>query len=99
MHKVDEDYPFSNSKRLVITYVWQISYDKFILSIAYWATVSIGESVYVIGGITGGSPDRIPTIAEYKGGIWEHIGDLEERRYHAVAISLGSTMMIVGGAG
>ena len=73
--------------------------NKFILSIAYWATVSISESVYVISGVSDGNPIRMPTIAQYKDGIWTHIGDLEEPRYHAIAISLGSTMMVVGGSG
>ena len=73
--------------------------NRFILSIAYYATVSIGDSVYVISGVSDGSPIRMPTIAQYKDGVWTHIGDLEERRYHAVAISLGSTIMVVGGSG
>ena len=70
--------------------------NKFILSIAYYATVSIGESVYVISGVSDGSPIRMPTIAQYKDGIWTHIGDLKEERYYAVAISLGSTIMVAG---
>ena len=93
-----DEYPFSNNNR------YHRQFSKLIIKkinfrFAYYATASINESVYIIGGITGGSPDRSTTIAEYKNGKWNYVGDLVERRYSHEAISLGSTIMVVGGGG
>ena len=66
-------------------------------SIAYYATASTNESVFIIGGFTGGSPAYTSTIAEYKDGNWEKVGDLAQRRYSHGAITSESVTMILGG--
>ena len=70
--------------------------DKLQFRIAYYATASTDESVLIIGGFTGGSPNIILTIAEYKNGSWKNIGNLVQARYDHGAITSGSVTMIVG---
>ena len=78
--------------------------------IARYATVSIGDSVFIIGGIThypngvtssGESAHSavLSNIAEYKNHNWKLAGNLAQGRYHHTAISFGSSIMVVGGAG
>ena len=65
---------------------------------SHYASTSIGESVFIIGGYTNEEPDYYTsTIAEYKDGIWKKSGDLVQARVEHGAISFGRTMMIVGG--
>ena len=71
--------------------------DKVIFRIAFYATASTDESVYIIGGYTAGSPKKITTIAEYKNGNWKRAGNLAQARYNHGAIASGYTSMVVGG--
>ena len=66
-------------------------------SIAFYATASTNESVLIIGGFTGGSPSYTSTIAEYKDGNWEKVGDLAQARHSHGAITSGSVTMVIGG--
>ena len=70
-------------------------------SIAHYETASIGESLYIIGGFQNGGSDsrlwRSSTIAQYKNGIWTNVGNLAEIRSHSGVMTLGSTIMIIGG--
>ena len=50
-----------------------------------------------MGFVTGGSLKRISTIAEFKNGNWKKVGDLAQARMSHGAITLGSTIMVVGG--
>ena len=68
-----------------------------IFRIAYYATAATIDSVYIIGGGTGGSPYRTSTIAEYKDNNWKAVGTLAQARYQHGAITSGSTTMVVGG--
>ena len=72
-----------------------------IFRISHYATAKTDQSVFIIGGFTAGRPgnDRIRTIAEYKDGSWRNAGNLVQARYNLGAITLGSTVMIVGGGG
>ena len=70
--------------------------NKLHLRISYYVTASTDESVLIIGGFTGGSPNIISTIAEYKDGSWKNIGILAQARYGHGAITSGSVTMIVG---
>ena len=82
---------------MISKYLTNFSFLELIFRIAFYATASTDESVYIIGGYTDGSPDRITTIAEYKDGNWKRAGNLAQaRRFHS-AITSGSTTMVVGG--
>ena len=71
--------------------------DKLIFRIAFYATASTDESVYIIGGYTAGSPDRTTAIAEYKDGNWKIAGNLAQQRNYHGAITSGYTTMVVAG--
>ena len=51
----------------------KVNFDPFELnlyfSISYYATTSTITSVYIIGGVTNGSPRRSSTIAKYRNGL------------------------------
>ena len=51
----------------------------------------------IIGGFTSGSPNSISTIAEYKDGNWNEVGNMAGGRYSHGSITSRSTTMIVGG--
>ena len=70
---------------------------RFISRITRYATVSTDDSVLIIGGFTSGSPTCLSTIAEYKDGNLNEVGDLAGRPYSHGSITSGSTTMIVGG--
>ena len=77
---------------------------KDIFRIAFFATVSTDDSVYVIGGFTGhptedgyAPPMKSSVIAEYRDGSWNNIGNFVQGRDVHGAILLGSSIMIVGG--
>ena len=83
---------------MISKYLTNFSFLELIFRISYYATASTDESVYIIGGYTDGSPDRISTIAEYKDGNWKtEIGNLAQARRMHSAITSGSTTMVVGG--
>ena len=66
-------------------------------SLSYYATTNTEDSVYVIGGRTGGSPSKTTTIAKYKDDIWTIAGNLKQARYrHGVINVEGRTMIIAG---
>ena len=94
---VAADYPFSSGDRL---YSFLFIFDLFItFSIAYYATTSTEESVYIIGGYTDDSSTgrRTPIIAEYKNDQWFNVGNLHQsRNYHGVITSGGLTMVVGG---
>ena len=62
-------------------------------------TAHTDESVFIIGGRQYGRGVHVPTrtIAEYKDGRWSNVGNLVQARAGHKAITLGSTVMIVGG--
>ena len=64
---------------------------------AYYATASTVDSVYIIGGYTAGSPSCTSTIAEYKDGNWKSVGNLAQSRFRHGAITSESTTMVIGG--
>ena len=70
-------------------------------SISSYATASTDESVFIIGGFIGPTapwkPAFTSTIAEYKDGNWEKVGDLAQARYSHGAITSESVTMILGG--
>ena len=77
---------------------------KDIFRIAFFATVSTDDSVYVIGGFTGHptedgyvSPMYSSVIAEYRDGSWNNMGNFVQARNVHGAMLLGSSIMIVGG--
>ena len=72
------------------------------LRIAFYATASTDESVFIIGGHTGGWGHtgrwgRSSIIAEYKDGSWRNVGNLAQGRNTHSAINFGSAIMVVGG--
>ena len=71
-----------------------------IFRIAYYATASIDESVYIIGGWTEDSAtgSRSSVIAEYKDEQWFNVGNLFQSKQGHGAITSGSLTMIIGGA-
>ena len=72
----------------------------YFLRIAFYATASTDESVFIIGGHTGGWSSgwgRSSIIAEYKDGSWTNIGNLAQGRHAHGAITSGSITMVVGG--
>lgn len=76
-----DDYPFSNGDKIV-----------------FYATAQTDESIFIIGGYTNGRPHtRTTIVAEYKNDSWSNVGNLLIRRYNHVALSLGSTVMIIAG--
>ena len=97
----EDDYPFSDNSVYVKKQIF--FYDQNIFRISWFSSVSTSESVLIIGGWTMGYqpsdqlPHNIPTIAEYKDGKWNKIGDLIQSRHRHGALLLGSSIMIVGG--
>merc|ERR1712176_681554 len=68
--------------------------------IAFYATASTDESVFIIGGHTEGWSKgwgRSSIIAEYKDGSWKNVGNLAQARNTHSAINFGSAIMVVGG--
>ena len=76
-------------------------FQKYTLSIAYYATTFNEESVYIIGGHDASSDPISQTIAQYKDGAWFNIGNLAQKKYSLGAITLthlsDSITMIFGG--
>ena len=73
----------------------------FIFSrIAYYATTSTEESVYIIGGFTydSSTSSRTPIIAQYKNNQWLNVGSLNQSRYAHGAITSGALTMVIGGS-
>ena len=71
--------------------------NSFIFRISDYATASTSDSVLIIGGYTGVYQQKLSTIAEYKDGNWENVGNLAQARYAHGAITSGSISMVVGG--
>ena len=65
--------------------------------ISSYATANTEDSVYIIGGFTGGSPWRTSTIAKYKDNIWTIAGNLKQARAGHGAITIKGRTMIIGG--
>ena len=78
-----------------------MNFDSFDLilyfRISYYATTSTDTSVYIIGGLTNGSPSRSTTIAKYCDGLWSEPGSLKQGRYAHGAITTEGRTMIIGG--
>ena len=71
-----------------------------IFRIAYYATTSTDDSVYIIGGFTydSSTSSRTPIIAEYKNNQWRNAGSLNQSRYAHGAITSGGLTMVIGGS-
>ena len=67
------------------------------LRISSYATTSTVDSVYIIGGLTRGSPWRSSTIAKYSDDIWTKTGSLKQARSYHGAITIEGITMIIGG--
>ena len=73
----------------------------YALSIAFYATVSTFEIVYVIGNwlrVTVGGSAVSPLIASFKDGVWAEVGSLYSARITPGAIKYGSQVMVIGGS-
>ena len=70
--------------------------NEFLLSISEYASVSTEKSVIIIGGKADGA--RQSFIVEYNDENWAVIGNLKQARYRHNAITIGSLIMIIGGA-
>ena len=85
--------------RLGISSFFEILH-KYFFRISHYATTSINDSVFIIGGYTGRGRD-ITTIAEYKDGNWSIAGNLAQARSGHGAItfarSTGYMTMVLGG--
>ena len=68
--------------------------------IAYYATTSTEESVFILGGYTHDSSTgyKTPIIAEYKNDQWYNVGNLHQSRHAHGAITSGGLTMVVGGS-
>ena len=66
-----------------------------ILSIAHYATVSIGSSVFILGGKTDWA--NTSKIARFQSGLWIDGGDMKIPRHGHRALKYGSRIMINGG--
>ena len=64
--------------------------------IYYYATASVAEKVYIIGGTELGLPHE-KRIAEYSDDEWREYGSLSTGRYVNTAITHNSETMIIGG--
>ena len=69
----------------------------FYFRISHYATTNTEDSVYIIGGYTGGSPLTTSTIAKYKNDIWTIAGNLKQGRSTHGAINVKGRTMIIGG--
>ena len=78
---------------LISTYLIIIFYFR----ITEYATANTEDSVYIIGGYTGGSPERTSTIAKYKNDIWTIAGNLKQARNSHEAITVKGRTIIIGG--
>ena len=79
---------------------WAFLYWHFFLyfRIHFYATTHTEDSVYIIGGRTGGSPEKTSTIAKYRDDIWTIAGNLKQARYGHEAITVKGRTMIIGGS-
>ena len=87
-------------KKIILTGLLDIFNLIFFSRIAYYATTSTEESVYIIGGFTydSSTSSRTPVIAEYKNNQWSNAGSLNQSRYAHGAITSGSLTMVIGGS-
>ena len=75
-----------------------------LFSIAYYATTSTKESVYILGGFNNDLNTSRSTsiIAEYKNGQWFNVGNLSQIKYGHGAITFdhysGAITMVLGGS-
>ena len=67
------------------------------LRLADYAAVSFGNSVFIYGGNDGKAEMR--TVAEYRNGIWNKVGDMLYKREGHNAILNGNIALIMGGFG
>ena len=69
------------------------------LSIFYYATVSLPDSVIVFGGWNGRSD--LSHVAEFSAAnaSWSKLGDLQQPRHGHSAITNGKTVLVIGGSG
>ena len=71
---------------------------KLFLSIKAYATASTKESIFILGGTVKSHPtQKTSRVAEYKAGIWKHVGDLAQAKSGIRAITSGPVTMIIGG--
>lgn len=64
-------------------------------SISYYDTVSVPESMYLIGGLSDGIASSV--IAQFNNGQWTEIGKLLKARYGHRSIRIGGDILVVGG--
>jgi len=77
---------------------WQVEADyPFSKRLADYAAVSFGNSVFIYGGNDGKAEMR--TVAEYRNGIWNKVGDMLYKREGHNAILNGNIALIMGGFG
>ena len=69
------------------------------LSIFGHATVSLDDSVYIIGGFTEKEGPNTKTIGKFFSGDWFQVGQLNEGRHSHNALATETEIMIVGGVG
>ena len=71
---------------------------KLFLSISGYATASTKESIFILGGTVKIHPTQHTSrVAEYKDGIWKHVGDLAQAKSGIGAITSGPVTMLIGG--
>jgi len=77
---------------------WQVEADyPFSKRLADYAAVSFGNSVFIYGGNDGKAEMR--TVAEYRNGTWNKVGDMLYKREGHNAILNGNIALIMGGFG
>ena len=78
-------------------YVVTHKYDTFksLFSIFYYATVSLENSVIILGGWDG--RNDISRVAKFEAESWSELGDLQQPRHGHSAITNGKTFLVIGG--
>ena len=96
--RVEADYPFS--KRFIKQFPLHLRVTndrKSYLRLADYAAVSFGNSVFIYGGNDGKAEMR--TVAEYRNGEWNKVGDMLYKREGHNAVLNGNIALIMGGFG
>ena len=101
--RVEADYPFSKRFKIIhslyriIRSVLSLGPPYCIFRLADYAAVSFGNSVFIYGGNDGKAEMR--TVAEYRNGEWNKVGDMLYKREGHNAILNGNIALIMGGFG
>ena len=90
--------PSAKGSKLSIAYtVLSLGPPYCIFRLADYAAVSFGNSVFIYGGNDGKAEMR--TVAEYRNGEWNKVGDMLYKREGHNAILNGNIALIMGGFG